>query len=210
MRRVIASEFVSLDGVMEDPGGAEGFEHGGWAIQLGSEEQERFKFDELSAVGALLFGRATEGFAAAWPHMMDAYEGPRRAELQQYADMMNGYPRYVVSSTLEEPLEWSNSTLIKGNVAEEVSRLKQQPGKDILVFGSAGQYVAGARTYRRVAPHSLPRRPGEREASFHGWYRYNRSEACGDEEVRASLFSPTSQQQRKRRNMWQCRERRLP
>jgi dihydrofolate reductase len=68
--------------------------------------------------------------------MMEQYEGPRRAELQEYTDMMNGYPKYVVSTTLEEPLEWSNSTLIKGNVAEEVSRLKQQPGKDILVFGS--------------------------------------------------------------------------
>ena len=77
-----------------------------------------------------------EGFAAAWPNMMEQYEGPRRAELQEYTDMMNGYPKYVVSTTLEEPLEWSNSTLIKGNVAEEVSRLKQQPGKDILVFGS--------------------------------------------------------------------------
>jgi dihydrofolate reductase len=84
-----------------------------------------------------LLGRVTyEGFAAAWPNMMEQYEGPRRAELQEYTDMMNGYPKYVVSTTLEEPLEWSNSTLIKGNVAEEVSRLKQQPGKDILVFGS--------------------------------------------------------------------------
>jgi len=138
VRKVVVSEFVTLDGVMEDPGGAEGFEHGGWSIQLGSEEQERFKFDELSAADALLLGRATyEGFAAAWPSMMDAYRGPRRAELQEYAGMMNGYPKQVVSSTLEEPLEWSNSTLIKGSVAEEVSRLKQQPGKDILVFGSA-------------------------------------------------------------------------
>jgi dihydrofolate reductase len=69
--------------------------------------------------------------------MMEQYEGPRRAALGEYADMMNGYPRYVVSTTLEELLEWNNSTLIKGNVAEEVTRLKQQPGKDILVFGSS-------------------------------------------------------------------------
>src|ERR687886_2523269 len=102
-----------------------------------SEERERFKFDELCASDALLLGRVTyEGFAAAWPSMMEQYEGPRRAELQEYTDMMNGYPKYVVSSTLEEPLAWNNSTLIKGNVAEEILRLKQQPGKDILVFGS--------------------------------------------------------------------------
>jgi dihydrofolate reductase len=136
MRKVIVSEFVTLDGVMEDPGGAEGFEHGGWSIRLGSEEQERFKFDELASADALLLGRKTyEGFAAAWPIMMDAYEGPRRAELQEYADMMNSYPKHVVSTTLQEPLEW-NATLVKGDVAGEVSKLKRQPGEDILVFGS--------------------------------------------------------------------------
>ena len=128
MRKVVVSEFVSLDGVIEDPR---------WTFRFMSEERENFKFDELSASGALLLGRVTyEGFAAAWPRMMEQYEGPRRAELQEYTDMMNGYPKYVVSTTLEEPLEWNNSTLIKGNVAEEVLRLKQQPGKDILVFGS--------------------------------------------------------------------------
>ena len=128
MRRVVVSEFVSLDGVIEDPR---------WTFRFMSEERERFKFDELSASDALLLGRVTyEGFAAAWPSMMEQYEGPRRAELQEYTDMMNGYPKYVVSSTLEEPLAWKNSTLIKGNVAEEVLRLKQQPGKDILIFGS--------------------------------------------------------------------------
>jgi dihydrofolate reductase len=130
MRKVIASEFVSLDGVMEDPS---------WTFQYASEEQERFKFDELAASDALLLGRTTyEGFAAAWPNMMDHYEGPRRAELGEYADMMNGYPKYVVSTTLQEPLEWNNSTIIKGNVAEEVLKLKRQPaGTDILIFGSA-------------------------------------------------------------------------
>ena len=128
MKKVVVSEFVSLDGVMEDPG---------WTFQFSSEEQERFKFDELAESDALLLGRVTyEGFAAAWPSMMEQYEGPRRAELGEYADMMNGYPKHVVSTTLEEPLEWNNSTLIKGNVAEKVSRLKQQPGSGILVFGS--------------------------------------------------------------------------
>ena len=107
MRNVIVSEFVTLDGVMEDPGGAEGFEHGGWSIRLSSEEQQRFKFDELAAADALLLGRTTyEGFAAAWPGMMEGYDGPGRAELQDYAYMMNSYPKHVVSTTLTEPLEW--------------------------------------------------------------------------------------------------------
>ena len=111
---------MSLDGVMEDPS---------WTFQFPSEEQPKFKFDELSASDALLLGRVTyEGFVAAWPHMTE--------QAGEYADMMNGYPKYVVSKTLEEPLEWNNSTLIKGNVAEEVSRLKRQPGKDILIFVS--------------------------------------------------------------------------
>jgi dihydrofolate reductase len=128
VRKVIASEFVTLDGVMEEPS---------WTFQFSSEEQERFKFDELTESDALLLGRVTyEGFAAAWPNMMEQYRGPRRAALGEYADMMNGYPKYVISKTLQEPLEWNNSTLIEGDVAEEVSRLKQEPGKDILIFGS--------------------------------------------------------------------------
>jgi dihydrofolate reductase len=121
LRKVIASEFVSLDGVIENPV---------WTFRFTGEEQQRFKYDELSAADALLLGRVTyEGFAAAWPHMTE--------QAGEYAGMMNGYPKYVVSRTLEEPLGWNNSTLIKrGDVAEEVSRLKELPGKDILVFGS--------------------------------------------------------------------------
>ncbi len=128
MRKVIGSEFLSLDGVIENPSST---------FRFTGEEQQKYKFDELAASDALLLGRVTyEGFAAAWPNMMELYEGPRRTELASYADMMNGYPKYVVSMTLEEPLGWNNSTLIKGDVAEEVSRLKELPGKDILVFGS--------------------------------------------------------------------------
>ena len=120
MRRVVVSEFVSLDSVVEDPQ---------WTFQFGSEEQEEFKFDELAASDALLLGRVTyEGFAAAWPQMEE--------QTGEYGAWMNGYPKYVVSTTLEERLEWNNSTLIKGNVAEEIARLKQQTGEDILVFGS--------------------------------------------------------------------------
>jgi dihydrofolate reductase len=128
-RKVVVSEFVSLDGVMEDPS---------WESPFRGEEQEKFKFDELAAADALLLGRKTyEGFAAAWPDMMEHYEGPRRAELGEYAEMMNGYPKHVASTTLQEPLGWNNSTIIKGNIPEEVDKLKQQEGKDILVFGSA-------------------------------------------------------------------------
>ncbi len=120
MRKVIVSEFVSLDGVIENPV---------WTFQLTGEEQQRFKSDELSAADALLLGRVTyEGFAAAWPRMTE--------QVGEYADMMNGYPKHAVSTTLEEPLGWNNSTLIKGDVSEDVSELKQQPGRDILVFGS--------------------------------------------------------------------------
>jgi dihydrofolate reductase len=114
---------------MEDPS---------WESPFRGEEQEKFKFDELAAADALLLGRTTyEGFAAAWPDMMEHYEGPRREALGEYTDMMNGYPKHVASTTLQEPLGWNNSTLIKGDIPEEVSSLKQQEGKDILVFGSA-------------------------------------------------------------------------
>jgi dihydrofolate reductase len=130
MRKVVVSEFISLDGVTEDPGGAGGFDRGGWSFQFDrGPEGDKFKFDELAAADALLLGRVThEGFAAAWPQMEE--------QTGEYGAWMNGYPKRVASRTLEEPLEWNNSTLIKGEIAEEVSRLKQQDGKDILVFGS--------------------------------------------------------------------------
>ena len=97
MRRIVVSEFVSLDGVVEDPG---------WTFRFGSEEQERFKLDELAESDALLLRRVTyEGFAEAWPRMDDE---------AGFADMMNGYPKHVVSTTLQELLERNNSTVIKG------------------------------------------------------------------------------------------------
>jgi dihydrofolate reductase len=127
MRKVIVSEFVTLDGVMEDPGGAEKFEHGGWTMPYWHDEIGKVKFDELFASDALLLGRVTyQGFAAAWPG---------RTDEAGFADRMNSLPKYVVSTTLEE-VAWNNSRLIKGNVAEEVSKLKQQPGQDILIAGS--------------------------------------------------------------------------
>ena len=127
MRKVIVSEYVTLDGVMEDPGGGEGTKHGGWSFQFWNEEAAKFKFDELFASDALLLGRVTyQGFAKAWPSMTDE---------QGFADRMNSLPKFVVSTTLEK-LEWNNSRLIKDNITEEVSKLKQQPGQDILIAGS--------------------------------------------------------------------------
>jgi dihydrofolate reductase len=128
MRKLVATEYLTLDGVMSDPGGGDKTRHGGWSFQFWSDEAAKFKFDELIASDALLLGRVTyEGFAQAWPTMKD--EGG-------FADRMNSMPKYVVSRTLEK-LSWNNSRLINGNVAEEVSKLKQQPGQDILIAGSA-------------------------------------------------------------------------
>ena len=127
MGRVVVTEFVSLDGVMEDPGGSENFKHGGWSFEIArGEEGDKFKLDEAFSSEALLLGRVTyEGFAEAWP----AREG-------EFADKFNSMPKYVVSSTLDEP-EWSNSTVLKGDVAEEVAKLRQERDGDIVVHGSA-------------------------------------------------------------------------
>jgi dihydrofolate reductase len=128
MSKLVVSEFVTLDGVMEDPGGSEGFDRGGWAFKFErGPEGDKFKLDEALAADALLLGRKTyEGFAEAWPSRTDEIG---------FADKMNTMPKFVVSTTLDEP-EWNNSTVIKGDVAAEISRLKQQPGQDLLVYGS--------------------------------------------------------------------------
>jgi dihydrofolate reductase len=128
MRNVVVTEYVTLDGVMEDPGGGEKSKHGGWSFQFWSDESAKFKYDELFASDALLLGRVTyEGFAKAWPSMKDE-EG--------FADRMNSIPKYVVSSTLKD-LQWNNSHLIEGDIAEAVRKLKEEDGLDILVAGSA-------------------------------------------------------------------------
>jgi dihydrofolate reductase len=127
MGRIVVTEFVSLDGVMEDPGGSEDFKYGGWTFEISrGEEGDKFKLDETLETEALLLGRVTyEGFAAAWP----SREG-------EFADKFNTMPKYVVSSTLEKP-EWNNSTVLKGDAAEEVAKLKQEHDGDIVVHGSA-------------------------------------------------------------------------
>jgi dihydrofolate reductase len=128
MRKIIASEYVTLDGVMADPGGGDKTPHGGWSFQFWSEEAAKFKFDELFASDALLLGRVTyEGFAAAWPAMTDTGE---------FGERMNGMPKYVVSTTLETA-EWNNSHIVSANIVAEIAALKDQPGQDILLFGSS-------------------------------------------------------------------------
>ncbi len=126
MGRIVVTEFVSLDGVMEDPGGAENFKHGGWTFEINrGDEGDKFKLDETLSSEALLLGRVTyQGFAEAWP----SREG-------EFADKFNTMPKYVVSSTLEEA-EWKNSTVVTGDVADEVAKLKQEHDGDIVVHGS--------------------------------------------------------------------------
>lgn len=121
MRKIVVTEFLSLDGVMEDPG---------WTFPYWNDEVAAFKDEEKDASDALLLGRVTyEGFAAAWPKMSP--------EKDPFAPYMNSVRKYVVSTTLNEPLAWNNSVLIKGNLVEEVNKLKQQDGQDIAVHGSA-------------------------------------------------------------------------
>ena len=126
MGRIVVTEFVSLDGVVEAPGGGESFKHGGWSFEISrGEEGDKFKLDEALGAEALLLGRVTyEGFAAAWP----SREG-------EFADKFNTMPKYVVSSTLTDPA-WNNSTVLRGDVAEEVAKLKETQDGDIVVHGS--------------------------------------------------------------------------
>ena len=118
MRKLIVTEFLTLDGVMEEPA---------WTAPYWNDEIAKFKYDELFGSDTLLLGRVTyQGFAAAWPS---------RTDEQGFADRMNSLPKFVVSTNLQK-VEWNNSRLIKENIPEEVSRLKQQPGQNILIYGS--------------------------------------------------------------------------
>jgi dihydrofolate reductase len=127
MGRIVVTEFVSLDGVIEDPGGAEDFRHGGWSFAFNrGEEGDKFKLDETLASEALLLGRRTyEGFAAAWP----SRDG-------EFADKFNSMPKYVVSSTLDSP-DWTNTTVLSGDAEGEVAKLRDEQSGDIVVHGSA-------------------------------------------------------------------------
>ena len=132
MGKIVVTEFVSLDGVMEAPGGGEDFKHGGWTFEIErGDEGNQFKLDETMNTEALLLGRRTyEGFAEAWPQR----EG-------EFADKFNNMPKYVVSSTLKDP-DWTNTTVIDGDLAESVGKLRDELDGEIVVHGSA-QLVQG-------------------------------------------------------------------
>ena len=129
MSKVVVLTNLTLDGVMQGPAGPDedrrgGFEHGGWAAPYAAMEATGNNF---ASAGALLFGRRTyENFYAVWPKQTNS----------PYTEFLNTIPKYVASTTLKEPLPWSNSTLLKGDAAQAVSQLKEQPGKDLLIMGS--------------------------------------------------------------------------
>lgn len=133
MRKVIVSEFLSLDGVMQAPGGPDedrsgGFAYGGWQRPYFDDLFAGVVFEAMAETGGFLFGRRTyEIMAAYWPSQPD--EDP-------FAAVLNGLPKYVASTTLSEPLEWRNSTLLQGDVAKAVAELKEQAGKNLVVLGS--------------------------------------------------------------------------
>jgi dihydrofolate reductase len=138
MGKVVVSQFISVDGVVEDPGGSEQWERGGWAFRFDrGAEGDQFKLDEIMSSDALLLGRVTyEGFAEAWP----SREG-------EFADKFNGMPKYVASTTLADPA-WSNTTVLGDDLAAEVARVKEEHAGDILVNGSV-------RLVRALTEHAL-------------------------------------------------------
>jgi len=126
MRKVKVIEYVTLDGVMEDPGPSGDFKHRGWTMPYWNDELANSQSDQLFASDALLLGRETYAeFVAAWPLRSG----------DPFTDRMNSLPKFVASTSLQEPLAW-NATLLHGDVIDEVAKLKQQPGQDILIYGS--------------------------------------------------------------------------
>src|SRR4051812_13122692 len=127
MGKLVVSQFISVDGVVEDPGGSENHERGGWAFKYDrGPDGDQFKLDEVMSAAALLLGRVTyQGFADAWP----SREG-------EFADLFNSMPKYVVSSTLKDP-EWTNTTVLDGDLVEAVRRVRDAADGDVVVHGSA-------------------------------------------------------------------------
>jgi dihydrofolate reductase len=129
MGKLVVTEFITLDGIIEDPGGAEGTPNGGWSFRFPAPDAEQFKFEELLAADVQLLGRVTyEGFAAAWPAMEET--------TGEFGKRMNSMPKVVVSTTLTDPA-WNNTTVISGDVAAAVARLKTRYEGDVLVPASA-------------------------------------------------------------------------
>jgi dihydrofolate reductase len=128
MRRIVVTEFISLDGVVEDPGGSEGTKHGGWTFKFNDPEGMKYKLEETLSHDAMLLGRVTyDGFAEAWPG---------RTDDAGFADKMNSMKKYVVSSTLQDPT-WTNTEVLGPDLKAEIERIKAEDGDDILVHGSA-------------------------------------------------------------------------
>jgi dihydrofolate reductase len=126
LRRIVAAEYLSLDGVAEDPGPTGEFKHRGWTVPYWNDELAEYQSELLFASEALLLGRVTyEEFVASWPSRSG----------DPFTDKINAMPKFVASTTLEEPLEW-NATLLAGDIAEAVRTLKEQPGQDLLIYGS--------------------------------------------------------------------------
>lgn len=145
MAKIVVSQFVSVDGVIEDPGGSEGWDRGGWAFKYErGSEGDQFKLDEVMASDALLLGRVTYGgFAEAWP-----------SRSGDFADKFNGMRKYVVSTTMDEA-DWSNSVVVKPDaLVDTVTKLRQEPGGDVLVNGSA-QLVQALRANDLVDEYRL-------------------------------------------------------
>jgi dihydrofolate reductase len=134
MRKVIVQEWMTLDGVVQAPGLKDedtrgGFEHGGWSLPYFEETSMKWVVENLNNAGGFLLGRRTyELFASHWPNASE--------EEQPMAEPLNSKPKYVATTTLSEPLEWENSTVLDGDVAEAVAALKKEDGDDLLVIGS--------------------------------------------------------------------------
>jgi dihydrofolate reductase len=133
MGKIVVTEFISVDGVIEDPGGAEDFKHGGWTFEIDrGPEGDKFKLDELLEAEAQLLGRKTyEGFAAAWPSREDD-----AGSFAEFAKLMNSMPKYVYSRTLRDP-SWNNTTVLSGDFAKDIGKLTEEVDGVILVAGSA-------------------------------------------------------------------------
>jgi dihydrofolate reductase len=138
MRRIVAAEYLSLDGVMEDPGPTGEYEHRAWTLPYWNDEISRWQTDQLFASDALLLGRVTyEEFVASWPLRSG----------DPFTDKINGMPKFVASSSLREPLEW-NATVLEGDLMDAIRKVKQEPGKDLLIYGSSALVNA-------LMPHNL-------------------------------------------------------
>lgn len=150
MRQVSVTNNVSLDGVMQAPGRVDedtrgGFERGGWALPYNDEVMGRVIGEGMSQTGALLLGRRTyEDFAGYWPRQTD----------NPFTDVLDNIQKYVASTTLTEPLPWKNSTLLRGDAADTVARLKEQPGSDIAVLGS-GELIQSLRSRNLIDEYVL-------------------------------------------------------